>query len=146
MSIEMEFEGLDEVIKTVEELASEADLDKTNKKILKQCGDLAYKTVKPLIHRSKDNSTSGRKGSRPSGHASDNIPGPKFRTKNGQKYIVVGWEKSDNTPYFYMKMEEWGTSQRPPHHSFGMVNEMLRKQYDNIAIKEYDQLIKKLER
>lgn len=83
MSIEMEFEGLDELIKTVEELANEADLDKTNKKI---------------------------------------------------------------SPYFYMKMEEWGTSQRPPHHSFGMVNKMLRKQYDNIAIKEYEQLTKKLER
>ncbi|MDU7904684.1 MAG: hypothetical protein E7J33_03875, partial [Peptostreptococcaceae bacterium] len=80
------------------------------------------------------------------GHASDNVPPPKFRTKKWEKYIVVGWEKSDNSNYYYMKMEEWGTSQRPPHHSFGLVNKMLDKQYDNIATKEYDKLIKKLER
>ncbi|MCQ4699085.1 HK97 gp10 family phage protein [Paeniclostridium sordellii] len=146
MSIEMEFEGLDELIKTVELLASEAEVDTSNKKILKECGELAYSTVKPLIHKSKDNSKSGRKGRRPQGHASDNVPPPKFRTKKGEKYIVVGWEKSDNSNYYYMKMEEWGTSQRPPHHSFGLVNKMLGKQYDNIATKEYDKLIKKLER
>ena len=146
MSIEMEFEGLDDLIKTVESLASEADIDNTNKKILKECGDLAYQTVKPLIHKSKDNSKSGRKGSRPNGHASDNVPTPKFRTKHGEKYIIIGWEKSDNSEYWYMKIEEWGSSQRPPHHSFGLVNKMLVKQYDDIATKEYDKLIKKLER
>lgn len=145
MSFEMEFEGLDELIKTVESLATEADLDKTNKKILKECGDLAYKTVKPLMHSSKDNSKSGRRGSRPGGHARDNVPPPKFRSKNGQKYIVVGWERSDNSPYYYQKMEEWGTTQRAPHHSFGLVNEMLSKQYDGISEKEYNNLIKKLE-
>ena len=105
MSIEMEFEGLDELIKTVELLASEAEVDTANKKILKECGDLAYQTVKPLIHKSKDNSKSGRKGSRPQGHASDNVPSPKFRTKKGEKYIVVGWEKSDKSPYYYMKCD-----------------------------------------
>lgn len=146
MSIEMEFEGLDNLIKTVESLASEADIDNTNKKILKECGDLAYQTVKPLIHKSKDNSKSGRKGSRPNGHASDNVPTPKFRTKHGEKYIIIGWEKSDNSEYWYMKIEEWGSSQRTPHHSFGLVNKMLVKQYDDIATKEYDKLIKKLER
>ncbi|MEG1310659.1 MAG: HK97 gp10 family phage protein [Romboutsia sp.] len=146
MSFEMEFEGFDELVKTVESLASETQLEKANKKVLKKCGDLAYKTVKPLIHQSKDNSKSGRKGSRPNGHASDNIPPPKFRKKGGRQYIVVGWEKSDNSPYYYMKMEEWGTSQRPPHHSFGMVNKMLRKDYDIITEKEYNELVKKLER
>jgi HK97 gp10 family phage protein len=146
MSIEMEFEGLDDLIKTFESLASETEVDTANKKILKECGDLAYQTVQPLIHKSEDNSKSGRKGSRPQGHASDNVPKPKFRRKGGRQYIVVGWEKSDNSPYYYMKMEEWGTSQRAPHKSFGLVNEMLVKQYDNIATKEYDKLIKKLER
>lgn len=145
MSIEMEFEGLDELIKIVESLASEAEVDTANKKILKECGNLAYSTVKPLIHESKDNSTSGRKGSRPSGHARDNVPKPKLRKKGGRTYVVVGWEKSDKSPYYYMKMEEWGTSQRPPHHSFGLVNKMLGKQYDNIATKEYENLIRKLE-
>lgn len=146
MSFEIEFEGLDELIKTVESLASETKLENTNKKILKECGDLAYETVKPLIHKSNDNSKSGRKGSRPSGHASDNVPAPKFRRKGGIQYIIVGWEKTDNSPYFYMKFEEWGTSQRAPHHSFGTVNKLLSKSYDDIAKKEYTNLVKILER
>ncbi|WP_181998611.1 HK97-gp10 family putative phage morphogenesis protein [Paraclostridium sordellii] len=145
MSIEMVFEGLDEIIKRVESLATESQVESTNKKILKECGELAYSTVKPLIHESKDNSTSGRNGSRPNGHARDNVPKPKLRKKGGRTYVVVGWEKTDNSPYFYMKMEEWGTSQRPPHHSFGLVNKMLKKKYDDIAKKEYEKLIRKLE-
>ncbi|MFR4164209.1 MAG: HK97-gp10 family putative phage morphogenesis protein [Paraclostridium sordellii] len=145
MSIEMEFGGLDELIKIVDSLATETQVESINKKILKECGELAYQTVKPLIHESKDNSTSGRNGSRPNGHARDNVPKPKLRKKRGRIYEVVGWEKTDNSPYYYMKMEEWGTSQRPPHHSFGLVNKMLKKKYDEIAIKEYEKLIKKLE-
>ncbi|MDK0737885.1 hypothetical protein P5E70_04435 [Clostridium perfringens] len=141
----IEFEGLDELIKTCESLATENQLENTDKKVLKECGDLAYETVKPLIHKSKDNSKSGRKGSRPNGHASDNIPKPKISKKKGKLQCIVGWEKSDNTPYFYMKMEEWGTSKRPPHHSFGVVNKLLRKQYSNIALKHYEKLVKKLE-
>ena len=142
---EIEFEGLDELIKTCESLATENQLETTDKKLLKECGDLAYETVKPLIHKSKDNSKSGRQGSRPNGHASDNIPKPKISKKKGKLQCIVGWEKSDNTPYFYMKMEEWGTSKRPPHHSFGVVNKLLRKQYSNIALKHYEKLVKKLE-
>ncbi|CEN29827.1 HK97-gp10 family putative phage morphogenesis protein [Paraclostridium sordellii] len=145
MSIEMEFEGLDELIKRVESLATETQVESINKKILKECGELAYSTVKPLIHESDNNSNSGRRGSRPSGHARDNVPKPKLRKKGGRVYVVVGWEKSDKSPYYYMKMEEWGTSQRPPHHSFGLVNKMLKKKYDDIAKKEYEKLIRKLE-
>lgn len=146
MSIEMEFEGLQELIRTAEKLSTQAGLEQTNKNFLKECGDLAYKAVKPLIHKSKDNSKSGRKGSRPPGHAADNVPEPRFRKKNGMLYIVVGWEKADNSPFYYMKMEEWGTSKRPPHHAFGKVNKILKKVYDNIAIKHYEKLIKQLEK
>lgn len=142
---EIEFEGLNELIKTCESLATENQLENTDKKVLKECGDLAYETVKPLIHKSKDNSKSGRKGSRPNGHALDNIPKPKISKKKGKLQCIVGWEKSDNTPYFYMKMEEWGTSKRLPHHSFGVVNKLLRKQYSNITLKHYEKLVKKLE-
>lgn len=146
MYIKMEFEGLDEIIKTIEELGTEQDLENVNKKVLKECGELAYKIVEPLIHRSEDNSKSGRTGSRPHGHAVDNIPRPKFKKIKGKQYIIVGWDKADNSEYWYMKIEEWGSSQRPPHHAFGKVNKLLRKQYDNIAKKHYENLIKKLEK
>ncbi len=147
---EIEFEGLDELIKTCERLSTENELETTDKKVLKECGDLAYKTVKTLVHRSKDNSKSGAQhkgGIRlvPPGHAVDNIPKPKIRKRKGNLQCIVGWEKTDNSPYFYMKMEEWGTSKRPPHHSFGLVNKLLRKQYTGIAIKHYEDLVEKLD-
>lgn len=149
--IEMEFEGLEELTKKIEELGTEGQLEKANKKVLKECGELAYKTVKPLIHVSRDNSKSGvqHKGSPrliPPGHARDNVPKPKIKKKNGRQYAIVGWEKSDTSEFFYMKMEEWGTTKRPPHHSFGKVNKILRGQYDNIAKKEYTQLVEELEK
>lgn len=146
MSYEMEFEGLEELIKMTDKLATESELEASNKKILDKCGELAYKTVKPLIRRSSDNSKSGRKGNRPPGHAADNVPKPRLRRKNGKLYTVIGWEKSDNTPYYYEKFEEWGSSQRPPYHSFGLVNKLLRKSYDSIALKEYNKIIERLEK
>lgn len=151
MSFSMEFEGLDELIKSVETLSNETKLEEVNNKILIKCGDLAYKTVLPLIHKSKEHSKSGsqHKGKVrlvPQGHAVDNVPKPKIIKKGNRKYVIVGWEKSDNSPFFYMKMEEWGTSKRPPHHSFGTVNKILNRQYNEIAQKEYEDLIKILER
>ncbi|EJT6167407.1 HK97 gp10 family phage protein [Clostridium perfringens] len=144
--INMEFIGLDELIKTAESISTNEGLERVNKDILKDCSELAYDTVKPKIHKSKDNSKSGRKGSRPPGHASDNIPKPKFRKKNGNLYVIIGWDKTDNSPYYYMKMEEWGTTKRPPHHSFGTVNKLLKTKYDTIAMYHYEALVKKLEK
>ncbi|EGT3600651.1 HK97 gp10 family phage protein [Clostridium perfringens] len=140
---EIEFEGLDELIKTFDKLATEDENEAVQKKILKECGDLAKRAVIPLIHRSKDNSKSGRKGSRPPGHAADNIPDPKIKKKKDGLQCIVGWEKTDVSPFFYMKMEEWGSSKRPPHHAFGKVNKILKNQYDKIAFKKYDELVRK---
>lgn len=143
--VDMKFEGLDELIKISESLSTSEELEEINKKILKDCSNLAYDTVKPKVHKSKDNSKSGRKGSRPSGHAADNIPKAKFKKKNGNLYVLIGWEKTDNSPYYYMKMEEWGTTKRPPHHSFGTVNKLLKDKYNTIATFHYESLVKKLE-
>lgn len=146
MNIDMEFQGLDELIKTCENMSTETDLETINKKILEECSDLAYKKASSLIHKSIDNTKSGRRGARPPGHAADNIPKPKIRKRKDQLQSVIGWEKSDNSPYFYMKMEEWGTSERPPHHAFGLVNKMLFKRYEEIALKRYEKKVKELEK
>ena len=39
----------------------------------------------------------------------DNIPLILVR-ENGLRTIEYGWEKSDNSDYFYAKFVEWGTS------------------------------------
>lgn len=146
MSISMEFENLDELIKAVEKLATPLELKDTDKKILKTCGDQAKKRVKSNMHRSKNVAYSGRDTSRTMQHASDNIPVSGVKKKGDYIFIVVGWTRGDTSPYYYMKFEEWGTSKRPPHASFYPVVEKGFKGYTEIALKEYEKLLKKLER
>lgn len=62
---------------------------------------------------SRDNSRSGRKSSRPPGHARDNIP-TKVTTKKEVVYADIGWYLSDNSKFYYMKFIEWGTYMQPP--------------------------------
>ncbi|EOA3902518.1 HK97-gp10 family putative phage morphogenesis protein [Bacillus cytotoxicus] len=46
-------------------------------------------------------------------HGADNAKISGVKTKNGVKYVNVGWLKSDNSPFFYMKFQNWGTSKMP---------------------------------
>lgn len=143
MDIEFEFEGLDDLIKRCEEVCELTTIDKTTKEALNECGELAYTTVKPLVRESGDNSKSGRKGSRPPGHAADNIPLPKLRKKKESIFVVVGWEKTDNSPFFYEKFEEWGTTQRPPYHAFGSASAKLKTSFEKIIMEHFEKLLKK---
>lgn len=146
MGIEMKFENLEQLISEVEKLATPLELKETDQKILKTCGTEAHKRVKSNMHRSKNVNYSGRVGSRTGKHASDNIPISGLKKKGDYVFIVVGWTKGDKSPYYYMKFEEWGTSQRPPHASFYPVVEKGFRGYTEIALKEYEKLLKKLER
>lgn len=56
---------------------------------------------------------SGRRGSRTGQHAADNVP-EKGTTQSGNYGEVIGWEKSDTSPFFYMKFHEWGTTMHKP--------------------------------
>ena len=47
-------EGLDELIKKVDEISGENGIKKTNRKIVKKCGEVARATMKPKIPKSKD--------------------------------------------------------------------------------------------
>lgn len=141
----IEFEGLEELIKKAETVANSSTIEKANKNILKRAGKLVHGEAKKITHRSENPMKSGRKGSRTGQHAADNIPLSGVKNKNGSLYIVVGWEKDDNSPFFYMKFEEWGTSQRPPHASLRKSLETYKSELNNIAQEEYNNLIKNLE-
>lgn len=142
----MEFEGLSDLIKTAERIATSAEIDKVNKNIIKKCGALTQQAAKTKAHRSKNPKQSGRKGSRTGKHMADEIPLSTIKkNKNGGLYIIVGWEKDDTSPYFYAKFEEWGTSQRPPHPFLATALEQYKKDFSKIAEEEYQRLIKDLE-
>jgi len=142
----MEFEGLNDLIKTAERIATSAEIDKVNKTIIKKCGALTQQAAKTKAHRSKNPKQSGRKGSRTGKHMADEIPLSNIKkNKNGGLYIIVGWEKDDTSPYFYAKFEEWGTSQRHPHPFLATALEQYKKEFSKIAEEEYQRLIKELE-
>ncbi len=115
MKIEMDFSSFEETMKKVEKLASEAELEEMDRKIVEKTGKVAKEAAVSNVRSraySKDPSLSGRKGSRTGQHAGDNIPHTRSRA-GGYYKELIGWEKTDNSPYFYMKFHEFGTSGNP---------------------------------
>lgn len=140
----IEFEGLEDLIKEVEGLASESELEVINYKILKECGKKAQSAVKSKMTVSEDANKSGRKGSRTGQHSSDKVPLSGVKSKNGYQSIMVGWDKSDNSPYFYVKFTEWGTSKMKPQAYMQKTKSELEGYFSKVAEKEYEDLINNL--
>ena len=140
----IKFEGLDELIKEVESVASESQIEKVNAKILKTCGNKAKSTAKTKMPRSNNPMKSGRKGSRTGEHSKDNIPLSGVKNKNGYQSIIVGWDKSDISPYFYVKFTEWGTSNMKPQAYMERTRQELESYFSYVAENEYENLISKL--
>lgn len=140
----IKFEGLDELIKEVESIASETEIEKTNAKILKECGKKAQATVKTKMPVSNDPMNSGRVGSRTGSHSKDNVPLSGVKKKNGYQSVIVGWDKSDNSPYFYVKFTEWGTSKMRPQAYMERTRQDLENYFSSVAETEYQSLINSL--
>ena len=75
MSVKMtlEFEGLKELQKKMEQLADDTEIAKVNKKVFRRAADATKPRMESHMPRSADNSKSGKRGYRPPGHAKDNI-------------------------------------------------------------------------
>jgi HK97 gp10 family phage protein len=137
MKVTFEFEGLKELQNRLETLASDSEIRKTNKQIFQRSVDYTEPRMKAVMARSADNSKSGKKGYRPSGHAADNIP-TKATAKGGE----VGWTLlGDAENWFYMKFVEWGTTKQPPQDFLYNTMEECRGQWDTIADQEYQKLL-----
>lgn len=135
MSVKMtlEFEGLKELQKKMEELASDAEIAKVNKKVFRRAADATKPRMESHMPRSADNSKSGKRGYRPPGHARDNIP-----VKVTARYSEVGWTLlGDAENWFYMKFVEWGTSKQPPQDFLYNTREESEDDYSRIADEEY---------
>ena len=137
MQISLEFEGLKEIQKELEQLADEAEIRKANRAIFQKCVDVTRPRMQKKMPCSADNAKSGKKGHRPPGHAKDNIP-----TKVTAKYGEVGWTLlGDAEDWFYMKFVEWGTSKQPPRDFIENVKAESDADYSRIADKEYQRLL-----
>lgn len=113
MKIEMEFQGLKELMKAFEDAASDEDIKEVNQKIVKQSEPVVKNIMSGKIPKSADIKLSGRGfGSKSSvtSHAADSIPMGAVKMKDTGATADVGWEKSDNSEHFYVKFINWELS------------------------------------
>ena len=77
MKIEMEFKGLEELVKAFEAAASDEDIKATNKKIVEKSEPVVKRIMSGKVPKSADISKSGRgfgTKSSVSSHAADSVP------------------------------------------------------------------------
>lgn len=147
MKMNVEFSGLTETLKALEECATDKELRRTNKAIVERAQPTVHQSMKKRIPVSADNSKSGRglKGGRSSrpehGHAKDNIPIEKVRVRGTTATGEVGWTLSDNSEYFYMKFVEWGTVNMPPRPFIAAAAREADRPLRDIAEEEYTALL-----
>ena len=143
-NITMEFTGLNETQREIEKLSTDSEIKALNKKIVKRAGEIGQQEAKSQIRKkaySKNPMKSGRKGSRTGQHAADNVP-KKASTQSGNYGELIGWDRGDVSPFFYMKFHEWGTSIHKPK---GFMLDAAKPTYaalKSIAEEEYERVLK----
>ena len=142
MKIEMEFQGLQELIKAFEAAASDDDIQKVNKKIVERGQPVVKRIMSGKIPKSADIKLSGRgfgTKSSVSAHAADEIPTGKAKVKGTNVTADVGWEKNtqDEGGHFYVRFINWGTIYRPPQEFIYATGREADAELQKIAEQEY---------
>ena len=140
MKIEMEFQGLQELVKAFERTASDEDIKRVNKKIVENSKVIVKNTMSTKIPKSSNIELSGRgfgTKSSVSSHAADSIPVGKVKIKQTVASADIGWEKTDNSEHFYVKFINWGTIYRPPQEFIYETAKEVDTELQKIAEREY---------
>lgn len=116
VNIKIDFEGLDEIQKKVEEVGGERLLNAVNREIIQKGQRLAGEIIANQMPKSSDITTSGPKRygkSRkvPSGHMFSEIPFSTITKKGPAIGGWVGWAPSNDDENFYAKFFEEGVEQ-----------------------------------
>ena len=146
MKIEMEFQGLQELMKAFEAAASDEDIKEVNKKIVERGQPVVKQIMSRKIPKSADIKLSGRGfGSKSSvtAHAADSVPVGKVSVKDSGASADVGWDKTDNSEHFYVKFINWGTVDRPPQEFIYKAGRASEGQIQSIAEQEYQDFLDK---
>ena len=141
MKIYLDFSGLEETLKALEECASEKEQRAANKRIVDRSIPIVKEAMQRRIPVSADNSKSGKEGYRPGGHAKENVPISKTSTRGTQAWAEVGWQLGDSSEYFYMKFVEWGTWKMPPRDFIEVAIKETQGRIAEIAKEEYEALL-----
>ncbi len=140
MKIEMEFKGLEELVKAFEAAASESDIMAVNKKIVEKSKPVVKRIMSGKVPKSADISKSGRgfgTKSSVSAHAADSVPVGAVKVRDTVAAAEVGWEKSDTSEHFYVKFINWGTIHQPPREFIYATGREADGELQSIAEREY---------
>ena len=140
MKIDIEFKGLEELVKAFESAASDEDIAQVNKTIAEKGEPVVQRIMSGKIPKSKDIKKSGRgfgSKSSVSAHAADEIPIGKVKVNGTGATADVGWEKSDNSEHFYVKFINWGTIYQPPQEFIYATGREADAELQKIAEQEY---------
>lgn len=146
MKIEMEFKGLQELVREFEKAASEEEIKEVNKKIVEKSEPVIKRIMSGKVPKSADISKSGRgfgTKSQVSAHAADSVPVGKVKTKDTGASAEVGWDKSDNSEHFYVKFINWGTIYQPPREFIFATGREADGELQKIAEQEYKDFLEK---
>lgn len=141
MKIKLDFSGLEELMKSLEDCATDTELKAANKRIVNRSTPIVKEAMQKRIPVSADNSKSGKVGYRPGGHAKNNVPISRISTRGTQAWAEVGWTLGDSSEYFYMKFVEWGTWKMPPRDFIEIAIKETEDQIAAIAKDEYEALL-----
>lgn len=140
MRIEMEFAGLEELVKAFEKAATDSEIKEVNKSIVEKSEPTIKRIMSGKIPKSSDISKSGRgfgSKSSVSSHAADSVPVGKVKYKGTGASADIGWEKSDNSEHFYVKFINWGTIYQPPREFIYATGREADGELQKIAEQEY---------
>lgn len=142
MQIEMEFKGLEELVKAFEAAADDDEILEVNKKIAQEAEPIVQRIMSGKMPKSSDISKSGRgfgSKSSVSAHAADEIPMGKVKVKGTGATADVGWEKNtqDEGGHFYVRFINWGTIYQPPREFIYTTGREADEEIQKIAEKEY---------
>lgn len=146
MRIEMEFQGMDELVKALEKCATETEIRNLNKNIVTKAQPIIEREMASVMPKSNRQELSGRgfgSKSHPSEHAADAIPIEKVKASGTRAEAAVGWSKADNSDHFYVKFINWGTVLRPPREFIYKAGRATEGKIQNIAEKEYQDFLNK---
>lgn len=142
MQVEMEFKGLEELVKAFERAATDSEIAAVNKKIAETAEPVVQRIMSGKMPKSANITKSGRgfgSKSSVSAHAADEIPMGKVKVKGTGATADVGWEKNtqDEGGHFYVRFINWGTIYRPPQEFIYATGREADGELQKIAEKEY---------
>lgn len=144
MRIEMDFEGLEELVKAFEKAASDEEIKATNRKIVEWGEPVVKGIMSGKVPKSADMSKSGRgfgTKSSVSAHAADSVPMEKVKFKGISASAEVGWDKLDKSEHFYVKFINWGTIYQPPREFIFATGREADGELQKIAEQEYQSFL-----